>query len=83
MKKIMLSALVVALVATASYAQEIPERKAPHHEMKKRHHRSDEFKQLNLSEEQKAKFKALNDENRKQMAELKKNDNITAQLEKS
>ena len=83
MKKIMLSALVVALVATASYAQEIPERKAPHHEMKKRHHRSDEFKQLNLSEEQKAKFKALNEENRKQMAELKKNDNITVKEWKS
>ena len=42
-----------------------------------RHHRGDELRKLNLSEEQKAKFKALHEENRKQMEELRKNDNIT------
>ena len=59
MKKIMLSVLVAALVATTSQAQEIPERKAPPHEMKRKHLRGEEFKQLNLSEEQKTKLKAL------------------------
>lgn len=77
MKKIMLSVLVATLIATSSQAQEIPDRKAPRHEMQKKHHRGDEFKQLNLSEEQKTKLKAVNEENRKQMEELKKNDNIT------
>jgi Spy/CpxP family protein refolding chaperone len=77
MKKIILSVLVAAAVVTTSMAQDIPERKRPGHEMKRKHHRGDEFKKLNLSEDQKAQFKALNEENRKQMAELKKNDNIT------
>ncbi|MGZ8509025.1 MAG: Spy/CpxP family protein refolding chaperone [Chitinophagaceae bacterium] len=83
MKKIMLGVLVVALIATTSQAQEIPGRKAPHHEMKRKHDRGDEFKQLNLSEDQKTKLKALHEENRKQMAELKKNDNITVKEWKS
>ena len=51
--------------------------KTGNHEMKRKHHRGDEFKNLNLSEEQKTKLKALHEENRKQMEELKKNDNIT------
>ena len=78
MKRIILSVLVAAAVVTTSMAQDIPERKRPGHEMKRKHHRGgDEFKNLNLSEDQKAQFKALHEENRKQMAELKKNDNIT------
>ena len=77
MKRIILSALVAVAVVTTSMAQEIPDRTAPNYEMKRRHHRGDEFKNLNLSEDQKAQIKALNEENRKQMAELKKNDNIT------
>jgi Spy/CpxP family protein refolding chaperone len=77
MKRIILSVLVAAAVVTTSMAQEIPDRKVAGHEMKRRHHRGDEFKKLNLSEDQKAQFKALNEENRKQMAELKKIDNIT------
>lgn len=77
MKKIMLSVLVATFIVSASQAQEIPERKAPKQEMKRKHHRGDELKSLNLSEDQKAKFKALREENRKQREELKKNDNIT------
>ncbi len=69
--------LVAALVVTTSHAQEIPDRKAPRHEMKRKHHRGDEFKNLDLTADQQTKFKALNEENRKKMAELKKNDNIT------
>ena len=72
-----LSMLVATFILSASQAQEIPERKAPKQEMKRKHHRGDEFKSLNLSEEQKEKFKALREENRKQREDLKKNDNIT------
>lgn len=78
MKRIILGVLVAAAVGTTSMAQEAPDRKGPGHEMKRRHHRGgDEFKNLNLSEDQKAQFKALNEEHRKQMSELQKNDNIT------
>ena len=63
---------MAGLVATVSQAQEIPDRRTRKQQMMKRHHRDDELKKLNLSEEQKAKFKALHEENRKQMEELKK-----------
>lgn len=77
MKKILLSMLAATLIAAVSQAQEIPDRKPPTHEMKRKHHRGEEFKKLNLSEEQKAKLKALREESRQQREELKKNDNIT------
>lgn len=77
MKKIILSAIVAAAVVTTSFAQETPGRKSPQHEMKRKQHRGGEFKNLNLSDEQKSQFKALQEENRRQMADLKKNDNIT------
>ncbi|OSZ73541.1 hypothetical protein CAP36_16100 [Chitinophagaceae bacterium IBVUCB2] len=68
-------------MAVAVQAQEIKDRKSErpqHHQKhpgKKGHH--DAMKQLNLTEDQKAKFKSQNEEMRKQMAELKKNDGIT------
>ena len=77
MKKIMLSVCIAALVATTMQAQEIRDREPGKQHMMKRHHHGEAFKNLNLSEDQKAQFKALNEENRKQMAELKKNDHIT------
>src|SRR5687767_6396941 len=81
MKKMILSALVLSLGFATVSAQEIPERKADRPGMmhKKKHHRGgmDQLKNLNLTEEQKAKFKASNEKFRNQMAELKKNDNIT------
>jgi Spy/CpxP family protein refolding chaperone len=79
MKRIIVSVLAIALTITAVQAQEIPERKhdgIQKHEGHKRHHGKD-MADLNLSEEQKANFKALNEDHRKQMAELKKQDNIT------
>lgn len=79
MKKIILSAFVLSM-AFAAQAQEIPERKGekpPMMERKKHHSRGMEFQKLNLTEEQKAKFKSQNESFRKQMEELKKNDNIT------
>ena len=77
MKKIILSVLVSGLVITASQAQEVPDREPQKQRMMHKHHRDHEFKELDLTEEQKAKFKTLHEENRKQMVELKKNDNIT------
>jgi Spy/CpxP family protein refolding chaperone len=77
MKKILLSMLAATLVVAVSQAQEIPDREAPAHEMKQKHHRGEEFKDLNLSEEQKAKLKALREESRKEREALQKNDNIT------
>lgn len=80
MKKIILSALI-ASIAIGVQAQEIKERKSErpaHHERHpgKREHR-DAMKQLNLTEEQKTKFKSQNEDFRKKMEELKKNDGIT------
>ena len=77
-KKIILSAFVLAIAVTVQ-AQEIPERKSEKPGMmhKKRHHQGMELKSLNLSEDQKAKFKAENENFRSQMAELKKNETIT------
>ena len=77
MKKIMLSVFVAAIVVTTAQAQDIKDRETGKHQMMRKHHRGDEFNTLNLTEDQKAKFKTLNEENRKQMSELKKNDNIT------
>jgi Spy/CpxP family protein refolding chaperone len=78
MKKIILSAAVIA-IAFASQSQEIPERKSerPPQMERKRHHHGMEFQKLNLTEEQKTKFKSQKESFRKQMEELKKNDNIT------
>ena len=78
MKKIILSTLVLSL-AFAVQAQEIPERKGERPPMmdRKKHHRGMEFQKLNLTEDQKTKFKTQNESFRKQMEELKKNDNIT------
>ncbi len=80
MKKIILSALVVSM-ALAVNAQKIPERKPGEHGMHKkmemkRGHRMDMSK-LNLTEDQKAKFKSQKESFQKEMEALKKNDNIT------
>ena len=83
MKKIMLSVFVAAVVVTTSQAQDIKDRKPGKHQMMKKHHRGEEFKTLNLTEDQKARLKSLQEENRQQMAEIKKNDNITVKESKS
>jgi protein CpxP len=79
MKKIIMTILAGAFTAIAVSAQEIPERKdegyKPH--AKSRMHGKRSMANLNLTEDQKAQFKTLNMEHRKQMEELKKQDNIT------
>ena len=84
MKRIIVSVLAIALTVTASQAQETPERKhdGVHRQEGSRKHHGKEIADLNLSEEQKAKFKALNTEHHKQMADLKKQDNITVKESK-
>lgn len=88
MKKLILSALIVSL-AVAGQAQEIPERKMERppmmHGFQKGHHRMPgmAMPKLNLTEEQKEKFKAQHENFRKQLEELKKNENITVKEWKS
>jgi hypothetical protein len=74
MKKIIVCTFVLAVAIQSTRAQEMPERKRE--KIESRHHR-DGFHRLNLSEDQKAKFKSMNEDFRRQMDELKKNDNIT------
>ena len=84
MKRIIFALLVLSLAFTVK-AQKIPERKAdkPHMmERKKQHHKMD-MQKLNLTEGQKSKFKSQNESFRKQMEELKKNENITVKEWKS
>jgi len=73
MKKFIVCTFVLAVAIQGIKAQEIPERTR---ETINRHHR-DGVNRLNLSEEQKAKFKSLNEDFRTQMEELKKKDDIT------
>ncbi len=75
----MIFSLLVLSMAVAANAQEIPERKTerPHMMEGKRHHGDMDMKKLDLTEDQKAKFKSQNESFHQQMEELKKNDNIT------
>lgn len=81
MKKIILSALIISM-AFAVNAQEIKDRKTERPQRHENHkgqrgHDGMAFKNLNLSEAQKAQMKLQNESFRKQMEELKKNDGIT------
>ena len=73
MKKLVASLFSLVLIVSASQAQDRKERQ--HHG--KRHHKEMLSKELNFSEDQKKQLKDVNAEVRKQLAELKKNDNIT------
>ncbi len=70
--------MILSLAFTVK-AQEIPERKSgrPHMMERKRQHHGMEMQKLNLTEDQKTKFKLQRESFHKQMEELKKNDNIT------
>ena len=87
MKKIILSAIVLT-IAAGIQSQEIPESKGerPHMQEGRNHHMQKGRKQhgqhmdmqkLNLTEDQKAKFKTQRETFHKQMEDLKKNENIT------
>ncbi|MBK7290629.1 MAG: hypothetical protein IPI78_10630 [Chitinophagaceae bacterium] len=85
MKKIILSALVVSM-ALAVNAQQIPERKTDKPEMRHKMDRNKgsrmDMQKLNLTEDQKAQFKTQRESFRKQMEDLKKNENITVKEQK-
>jgi Spy/CpxP family protein refolding chaperone len=80
MKKIILSALIVSM-AIGVNAQDIPERKTGkpgmHHKMDRKKGDRMDMQKLNLTEDQKAKFKAQRESFRSQMEALKKNEKIT------
>jgi Spy/CpxP family protein refolding chaperone len=79
MKKLIGSLLALTLIASASQAQDL--KHAKHHG---RHHQKEMLsKQLNLTADQKTQLKSINSDAKKQMAELKKNDNITVKDFKS
>jgi len=73
MKKIFSTLAVIALVMTTVQAQN-PSRRI--HKMRQGNH-PDIQKQLNLTEDQKMKYKSLNEDFRKNMMDLRKKDDIT------
>lgn len=79
MKKFLVSLAAIAFVAITVQAQEIPDRKRGEFKPVQKHKTfmKKELSDLNLTEEQKTKLKTMNEEFRKQMDELKKQDQIT------
>jgi Spy/CpxP family protein refolding chaperone len=80
MKKIVLSLLSASLFVIVAQAQDGVDR---HHKMREGHHFGMMSQQLKFSDDQKAKMKTIDEDYRNQMAELKKNDNITVKEWKS
>ena len=80
MKRMIVSLLVLSLAAGVK-AQEIPNRKddgdRSHNMQRGMNRHRDMLKELNLTDAQKEQFKTQRESMRKQMEELKKNDNIT------
>lgn len=74
MKKIIAGLFVLAIAIQGVKAQNVTPDKHQHFRGK---HHSNIYSQLNLTDDQKAKFKSLDEDFRKQMSDLKKNDNIT------
>lgn len=78
MKKIQIS--LAALLLTVSVAMAQPDvRKQP---LRQHHQKEMAFKDLNLSEDQKAKMKAINDDFRSKMQALKSNENQTVKQQR-
>jgi Spy/CpxP family protein refolding chaperone len=77
MKKIIMCALIAVAVAGSASAQD----QQPRREGFGRHHYG--FSQLNLTDEQKAEMKTINEDFKKQMTDLQKNEDITVREWKS
>jgi Spy/CpxP family protein refolding chaperone len=75
MKKITVGLVLMTFLAFGASAQEKQHGGRGKH--KANYHRQHITKDLNLTEDQKQKMKAIHEDHRKQMAELKKNENIT------
>ena len=80
MKKLIVTAFALAVATLVTQAQDKPDVK--HDRSKGRHHK-EYFQKLNLSDDQKAKVKTLNEDFRKQMQDLKKQDNMTVKDQKA
>jgi Spy/CpxP family protein refolding chaperone len=78
MKKLFVSALIAVVVAGSASAQD----GQPRREGFGRHHYGN-MQQLNLTDEQKTEMKTINDDFKKQMSELQKNEDITVREWKS
>jgi Spy/CpxP family protein refolding chaperone len=74
MKKIITSALVLALTIGAAQAQSTSTEKGKDH---KKEQRMDKFEGLNLTADQKAKLKSIREEQKKEMQALKDNKSVT------
>src|SRR5688500_14094424 len=87
MKKMIALFLVAAIAGTSVKAQEIPERKSEHprmmHKNGKHHRHGMDMKILNLTEDHKEQFKLKRETLKKQMEELKKDENIEVKEWKS
>lgn len=79
MKKIVLSALVMMIAIATLQAQQNRRPQRPEN----RQQRQSMMMKLNLTDDQKAQMKTYNEDFRKQMAELKKNEDITVKEWKS
>ncbi|UAY51593.1 hypothetical protein [Ferruginibacter albus] len=79
MKKIFLSLLAVVMLGVAVNAQttKAADNKQAFHHKGKFHKKGIAFKQLNLTEDQKQQLKANNEEYKKQLQKLNKNESIT------
>ena len=78
MKKVILSTVIVACAAMTIHAQEIPERKREESKpvIKEKIINKKERANLNLTDEQKAKLKSMNQDLRKKMEELRKQESL-------
>lgn len=79
MKKIVFSLLAILMIGVAAQAQEKSGTQdgKQHHKKHGKHHGRDIAKELNFTDAQKEQLKTIREESKKQMEELKKNDNIT------
>ena len=75
MKKITVGLMLMTFLVFGASAQEKQHGGRGKHKAK--YHRQHVIKDLNLTEDQKQKMKAIREDHHKQMAELKKNENIT------
>ena len=79
MKKLIVSLVVIALATLTTQAQEIPERKREEFKPveKGRMFNKKELASLNLTDEQKTKLKSMKQGLRRQMDEVRKQDNLS------
>jgi Spy/CpxP family protein refolding chaperone len=80
MKKAIAGIFLAAFVAVGAFAQNQDQGFTDQH---KGRHRFDMTQQLNLTDEQKSELKTINDDYKQQMADLKKNEDITVREWKS